>query len=244
MSSSTASATSISNTAMADLVTSCDSLHDSRLHTPFLRYPSVCEDVQTLTKLQQTSKQLQTAVARVLQGQLPVVLSTVQPQRLLSFEQWLAKHAGLIKGLDLRLDPSSSTGPFGSLNDRFASCDAGFLGAAAQRAVRSLLAAAASRVPLQSLTLYKTTASLDLLQHLPAAHLTKLCIQLDWNCRDSVHAVAALTRLQRMLIQGPPDRYTHSSCAAAADDALVPLAAAHHAGDPSSHASAAAAAAA
>jgi hypothetical protein len=199
-------------------------MHDARLHMPLLRHPSVCEDVQTVIKLQQTSKQLQTAVATVLQGQLPVVLSTVQPQRLLSFEQWLAKHAGLLKGLYLKLDPSSSAVPFGNLNGRLASCDNGFLGAAAQRAVRSLLAAAASRVTLQSLALFKTTASLDLLHHLPAAHLTRLCIQVDWNCGDSVQAVAALTRLQKMFIGGPTD-HTRRSCAAAADDALVPLAA-------------------
>jgi hypothetical protein len=209
---------------MADMVTSCDSLHNASLHTPLMRHPCVCEDVQTVAKLQQTSKQLQTAVAECLQGQLPVVLSTKKPQRLLSFEQWLAKHAGLLKGLDLQFDSSSSAGPFGKLNHRFASFADGFLGRTAQRAVRSLLAAAASRVPLQSLNHCATTASLDLLQQLPAAHLTRLSIQVDVNCRDSMQAVAALTRLQRLYLQGPIVHTRHRA-AAAADDALAPLAA-------------------
>jgi hypothetical protein len=210
---------------MADQVTSCDSLHDARLHTPWMRHPCVCEDVQTVVKLQQTTKQLQTAVAECLQGQLPVVLSTVKPERLHSFEQWLAKHAGLPKGLDLRIDRSSSAGRFGNLNSRFSSFANGFLGAAAQRAVRSLLATAANRVPLQSLTFCESTASLDLLQQLSAVHLTQLFIQVDMNCSDSMQAVAALTRLQTLHLEGPRSRTNSHRAAASADDALAPLAA-------------------
>jgi hypothetical protein len=107
---SSASTSSSSTTTAAESVTTCNSqaehdggarpsLHDTRLHTPLLRQPSIREDVQVVATLQRTSKQLKAAVGQVLQGQVLAELSTVHLQQLQGFEAWLAKHPGLLKGL-------------------------------------------------------------------------------------------------------------------------------------------------
>jgi hypothetical protein len=157
-----------------------------------------------VAKLQQTSKQLQAAVAEVLQGQVPVELSTVHLQRLQGFEVWLAKHAGLLKRLSLHVDASSSADSFSNLPFcsivGYGSC---WLGTAAQRAVRSLLqTAAAGHIQLQSLTLRGVNASVDLLQQLPASGVTELHAEVDLNCSSSMQAVAALSRLQHLNLKG------------------------------------------
>jgi hypothetical protein len=169
--------------------------------------------LQVLLQLQQTSKQLQAAVAQILQGQrqLPVAFSTVEDQQLRGLQQWLQIHAGLVTGLQLQIDPYSIeddnfTQHYHSSSSATAATAADeFIGTAAQRAVLSLLAVAADNsIPLQSLTLRGTTASRELLQQLPAAHLTELHAQVDFGCMnsDNMRALAALSRLRRLTLEG------------------------------------------
>jgi hypothetical protein len=202
-------------------------LHESSLHTPFLLHTSVCEDVLVVTKLQQTSKHLQTAVGQLLQGQLSVELSTVKLQQLQGFESWLGKHAGLLKRLSLQIDARSSADSFSNLPIGFEpdsnSC---WLGTAAQRVLRSLLlTAAAGHNEPQSLTFRGTTASVDLLQQLPACHVTELHAEVDLNCSSSMQAVAVLSRLQHLQLIGSAQRGSVSDYEPADEhSALAPLA--------------------
>jgi hypothetical protein len=82
-----------------------------------------------------------------------------------------------------------------------------FIGTPAQHAVSSLLAVdAGDSIPLQLLTLRGTTASRQLLQQLPAAHLTELHAEVDLSCSDSMRAVAALSNLRRLMLEGKRNR--------------------------------------
>jgi hypothetical protein len=175
-----------------------------------------------VAQLQQTSKQLQAAVANILQGQLAVVLCTVWRQQLQEFEQWLTKHGALVKGLTLQTDPSN--GEDRSEVDSRCLGAAVFLGVAMQRTLPvSLLAAAAGSLPLQSLMLRCTAASPNLLQQLPTEHLTQLQAEVDLSCSDSMQAVAALSRLKHLTLEG--EAYNLRHVAAEADEALAVLAA-------------------
>jgi hypothetical protein len=122
-----------------------------------------------------------------------VKLSTAHLQQLQGFEVWLAKHAGLLKRLSLQVDSSSSTDSFSSLPiglaEGYQSC---WLGTAALRSL--LQTAAAGHIELQSLTLRGSKASIDLLQQLPALHVTELHAEVDLNCSSSMQA------LQRFLV--------------------------------------------
>jgi hypothetical protein len=225
MSNSTASS---SRRTAAESATSGDTLHDSSLHTPLLLHKIVCEDVLVVTKLQQTSKQLQAAVGQLLQGQLSVDLSTAKLQQLQGFQTWLGKHAGLLKRLFLQIDARSSADRFSNLPFGFKpGSDSCWLGTAAQGTLRSLLlTAAACHNEPQSLTLRGTTASVELLQQLPACHVTELHAEVDLNCSSSMQAVAALSRLEHLQLFSPArtgsdDEYTPAD---AADGALAPLA--------------------
>jgi hypothetical protein len=201
-------------------------MNEAHLQTLIVARLYVSEDLQAVLQLQQTSQQLQAAVAQILQGrQLPVAFSTISEQQLRVLPQWLLVHAGLLLGLQLQINPYSTASSF---TQRGYSSDTGiaaFIGTAAQRAVSSLLAVAAeSSVPLQSLTLRGTTASRQFLQQLPAAHLTELHVEVDFRCRSSMQALTALSRLRRLSLEGTKwDNIEHSSpnC-----QSLVPLTAA------------------
>jgi hypothetical protein len=207
--------------------TSYGSMHEAQLQASFLRHLCETGNLPALLQLQQTSKQLQAAVAQILRGQrqLRVAFSTLKDQQLHALVQWLLQHAGLVTSLQLQVNPCSIAGSFMERGPvrRFATGVHDFIGTAAQRAVSSLLAAEDS-IPLQSLTLRGTAASRSLLQQLPAAHLTELHAEVDFGYSNSMQALAALSRLRCLTIeqaeQGMGDRN-----AARAADALAPLAA-------------------
>jgi hypothetical protein len=202
-------------------------MHDAHLYSPLLRCICANGDLQALLQLQQASKQLQAAVMQILQGQrqLPVAFSTVEEEQLHALQQWLLMHPGLVTCLQLQIDPYSMAGSFTQRQHRFAKGADDFIGTAVQRAVSSLLATAAEdNIPLQSLTLRGTTASRTFLQQLPAAHLTELHAEVDFDCRTSMQAVAGLSRLQRLMLEGTK-RDTDYRHAARTSDALAPLAA-------------------
>jgi hypothetical protein len=226
MNSSAASTTSSSSSTKAGSGqgTSCEGLHQAHLQTLLL--PHLCKtgQLQVLLQLQQTSKQLQAAVVQVLQGQrqLPVAFSTLKDQQLRGLQQWLQKHAGLMTVLQLQIDPYSIEDSFTQRYNSSRSATAAtaadeFIGTAAQRAVLSLLAvAAANSIPLQSLTLRGTTASRELLQQLPAAHLTELHAQVGFAHMnsDNMRALAALSGLRRLTLEGhiyEPDKRSRCS---------------------------------
>jgi hypothetical protein len=95
-----------------------------------------------------------------------------------------------------------------------------------QHALRSLLLTAdAGSISLQSLTLRGTKASVDLLQQLQALPPTALRAEIDLDCSDSLQAIAALSHLQHLQLEGLPLSGWRYFNAAAADDALAPLAA-------------------
>jgi hypothetical protein len=228
MSSSTASTTSSCSTqAESAQGANCEGLHEAQLQT--LLSPRLFErgDLRALLQLQQTSKQLQAAVAQFLQGQrqLPVAFSTYDEQQLRGLQQWLQKHAGLLKGLQLQIDPYSIDDD--SFTQRYDCSTTGvddIIDTAAQRAVLSLLAVAAENsIPLQLLTLRGTTASRELLQQLSAAHLTELHAQVDFGCWHSMGALAALSSLRRLTLEGRRWDSRHHS--AANSSSLAPLAA-------------------
>jgi hypothetical protein len=205
-------------------------MHKAQHQTLFWCHLCETGDLQALLQLQQTSMQLQAEVAQILQGQrqLPVAFSTLKQQQLCALQQWLLMHAGLVKGLQLQVDPYSIAGSFTQRPYRLIATGANdFIGTAAQRAVSSLLAVAAGdSILLQSLTLRGSTASHQFLQQLPAAHLTELHAEVSFKCRDSMQALAALSRLRRLVLEGPKHRRLPWAARRNYDrDPLAPLAA-------------------
>jgi hypothetical protein len=174
-----------------DLHGSCHSLYEQQLQTPILRHPSISQDQQAVVRLQQTSKQLQVAMAWLLRGQLPVALHTSQLQQVKLLAQWLRKHAGLVKSLDVcYMGPGSDyeTHPNPA--------------AAVARVLESAMAAAATAAAPGSLQLQSLSIDVavepTLLQHLPAARLTQLDITTSL-CREAdVAAISRLTSLQEL----------------------------------------------
>jgi hypothetical protein len=78
---------------------------DHRLLVALLRHPSISQDLQAVAALQQTSKQLQTAIAEsLLAGQLPVVLCTIKLQQVKALSQWLTKYAGVVQSIAVDYD--------------------------------------------------------------------------------------------------------------------------------------------
>jgi hypothetical protein len=189
-----------------DSAASNQSLYESQLQMPLLRHPSISRDLQVVAALQQTSKQLQAAVAQLLQGQLPVVLQASELQRLQSFLQWLRSHGGMLQSLDV-----GSQGATWESDEQYKALEDAIVAAASS-------AEASSHLQLQSLTLH-LSAEPRLLQHLPAAHLTRLRARIRLGCEAAVKAVAGLSRLQEL------DLDNASICSSVADDALAPLAA-------------------
>jgi hypothetical protein len=185
------------------------SMHDPELHTPFLRHPSISQDQQAVVQLQQVSKELQAAVAQLLAGQVPVALDVQHDkmQQAFTLVQWLQKHAGLLRSLDLQL-PRSARRLEGTC-----AAIASQLGDALQQA-----AAASGPLQLLSMSLQGSAVGSGLLQSLPAARLSRLEASLDLRSSASMQAVAALSGLHCLQLSS-------SDTAAAPDDALAPLSA-------------------
>jgi hypothetical protein len=202
-------------------------LHNPQLLTPLLRHPSISQDQLIIAALQATSKQLQAAVAQQLPEQLPVLLRTNMPSRMQALAQWLQKHAGICQGLELHIIRSSEE------SDWFYAYQ-GFLHvkdvrwpdaiAAVSKALQEA-AAATGTVRLQSFSLTGfsltgSTAVAALLQQMPAQHLTRLCVEVDYSSSVSLQAVAALTGLHSLRLISSAD-----SAWSVADDTFAPLAA-------------------
>jgi hypothetical protein len=187
-------------------IASNHSLYEPQLQMPILRHPSISQNVQVVAALQQTSKQLQAAVAQLLQGQLPVVLQTSELTTLSSFLQWFCRNGALLQSLDVQ-----SQGAIWVCDDIYSALEDAVVAAASS-------AAAANALQLQSFSL-GLPAEPRLLQHLPAAHLTRLHVRVQLGCEAAVKAVAGLTRLQELELDNA------SVCSSVAGDALAPLAA-------------------
>jgi hypothetical protein len=150
----------------ANPVASCDSILDHRLQSTLLRHPSISQDQQVVAALLQTSQQLQAAAAQLLPGQLPVVLHARKLQQVTDFAQWLQKHGGLVQKLAVHL-AGGSVNVYSNRGWRPAEAEA--LTAAMQQATT-----ATDQLSLHSFAVRGALASSDLLQQLPAAHLTQL----------------------------------------------------------------------
>jgi hypothetical protein len=169
---------------------SCCKLYEQQLQTPILRHPSICNDRQVVALLQQTSKQLQAAVASLLRGQLTVVMHITQLQQVKLLAVWLRRHAALAKSLEV-----CYMGPVSE-------CKQHIEDAEAANALESAIAAAATAAAPGSLQLQSLTVSVpitqNLLQHLPAAHLTQLDVATSFRVDETAKALARLTRLQEL----------------------------------------------
>jgi hypothetical protein len=155
-------------------------LQHPELQSVLLRHPSIRQDKQLLRALLQTSKQLQAAVPQLLPGEWDVVLPASTPEtKVKSFVRWFGKHAGLLRGLQLTLD--------GAFEVRLAR----WLQEAMQRHP-------AGSLQLQSFELMNWAALPGILQQLPAAHLTRLSVNVDADDSASLLAVAALTGLRSL----------------------------------------------
>jgi hypothetical protein len=192
-------------------------VHDPRLQTPLLRHPGFSQDQQIVAALQQTSKELHAAVAARLAGQLPVVLCTKQLRHAQAFVQWLGKHASLLQSLHLQLPRSHDA--LGRPSWPAAAGIAAGLADALQHAATS------GALQLQSFELAGVTAGTDLLQQLPAAQLTKLCIGVDFSSSASLQAVAGLTSLRHLELCNTAQAAATTAAAIIPDDVLAPVAA-------------------
>jgi hypothetical protein len=154
--------------------------------------------------LLQTSQQLQAAVAQLLPGQLPVVLHARKLQQVTSFAQWLQKHGGLLRDVAVHVA--------GGVDIVHAHNKHGWRPAAVAALTAALQqAAAVGPLPLRSFTLKGALATPDLLQQLPAMHLTQLNAEVQLGCRDSRNAVQALSNLHSLTL------YDHTAVCAARD---------------------------
>jgi hypothetical protein len=143
-------------------------------YLPLLKHPSVCQDQQVLLLLQQTSKQLQAAIAEHCTAQLPAVVQTQNVPQAAAFCSWLRKHCHLLQSLDVQLISSSwlsGTAVWSTTVDALA--------AALQDA------AAAGANLLQQFALRGSPASVALLQHLSAAQLTQLWFEPEFSASSS-----------------------------------------------------------
>jgi hypothetical protein len=185
---------STSGTSQADF----GSLH------PFLQHSGFPLDQKTVLNVEQSAKVLQELIARALAGQLPVHLDTNRPRQADEFVQWLRKHAGLVRQLDISLGISNelwyATGTPGS--NRWSGPLAALEGLLKDAAAASALGGHDSGSPSQQLLqldlfrLAGQPARSSLLQHLSAARLKQLCVQLPTHSSsDTVASVAAIARL-------------------------------------------------
>jgi phosphoribosylformimino-5-aminoimidazole carboxamide ribonucleotide (ProFAR) isomerase len=141
-----------------------------------------------VAQLLQTSKKLQAAAATVWAGQQQVVLHTGQVQQAKSFAQWLSKHAGLLRSIDLQLERSIK---HGATRDWEATTLAALLAGALQQAAQQDF--------LQALCCFSykgDAASAGALQALTAVQLTQLAVELRVDDLPAISAVTALTSLR------------------------------------------------
>ncbi|KAF6254816.1 hypothetical protein COO60DRAFT_282268 [Scenedesmus sp. NREL 46B-D3] len=205
------------------------SMYTPQLRMPLLRHRSISQDLQVVAALQQTSKELQAAVAQLLHGQLPVVLRARQLQQPDSFAQWLLKHGGLLQSLEVTSDQTTrqTVEHYKALEDAIVAAAEAAAAAPEASPEASPEAAPGLQFHLQSLSL-NLEAEPRLLQHLPAAHLTRLDARIQLSCRMSVRAVADLTSLRQLRLVTFSDRNTIGAASprlSLAHDALAPLAA-------------------
>jgi hypothetical protein len=176
-------------------------LNDEVLAT-LLSHPSIGGDQQVVAMLQQASKQLQTAVAELLAGHLPVTLHAQRWQQLIGLNKWLRKHAALLQALHVQLPSNSS----------ITNSDWKLTTIKATTAVDELAAvlqAAAGQLQLQSFSLrgchdglHGVLVGSSILQHLPAHRLTQLSVEVDLCSVRSIQATAALSNLQDLELSG------------------------------------------
>jgi hypothetical protein len=116
--------------------------------------------------LQQSSRQLQAAVAELLAGQLPVAQHIKHWQQAQALVGWLSKHACLMQSLQLQLPTAIGSGKSskGSFTYRRWAAD---IPAAMGGAL--LHAAAANPLKLQSFELKGAASTPSILWQLPAA---------------------------------------------------------------------------
>jgi hypothetical protein len=134
-----------------------------KAYAPLLKHPSICQDQQVLLLLQQTSKQLQAAVAEHCTAQLAAVVQAQEVQQVEAFSSWLRKHSHLLQRLNVQLVSTSRL-----------SSTADWSTAVAALAAALQDAAAGGAMHLQEFALRGSPASVTLMQHLPAAQLTQL----------------------------------------------------------------------
>jgi hypothetical protein len=188
-------------------------MQNPQLLIPLLQHPSINQDQQVVAALQQTSQQLQAAVAELLAGQLPVALHIHHLQQAQAFVEWVSKHAGMVKALQLQLPTASSK----SGSRHWVAGTATALGDALQHA------AAITPSQLQSFALKGATAHLGILQQLLAAHLTELHAQVDFRSSAHLQALGALTSLRHLELINTEAAATATQ--EAPDELLAPLAA-------------------
>jgi hypothetical protein len=145
-----------------------------KAYSPLLKHPSICQEQQVLLLLQQTSKQLQAAIAEHCTAQLAAVVRAHKVQQLAAFCSWLRKHSHLLQHLDVQLISTSRL-----------SSTADWSTAVAALAAALRDAAAAGAMHLQQFALHGSPASITLLQQLPAAQLTQLWFDPGFSASSS-----------------------------------------------------------
>jgi hypothetical protein len=174
-----------------------------------LWHPSISQNQQAVAALQQTSQQLQAAVAQWLPGALPVTLHVTRRNQAQSFGLWLRKHGGLLQQLAVHVAGSEASKPTITY-DRTWPISLGLPASARPQPYSRLQditvtelahtlqqAAASGPLQLQSFLLTGATAS-SLWHYLPAATLTSLCVQV-WDVEsENLQAVAALSGLRSL----------------------------------------------
>jgi hypothetical protein len=198
--------------------TAVHSLNDPQLYKPLLLHPSVIQDQCVVAKLLQASKQLQEAVAQLLFGQLQAVLSAAKVRQAEAFMQWLAKHAGLLQGLEAQLFSRIEHGGTKDWSEYTAALAATLQDAAARGALEGLFSFS-----------FKGATAISVLQALPAAQVAHLKVQVPCYDALSLTAVAALTSLRSLQLTFLPASRGSSNMIhellAAQQAALQPLAA-------------------
>jgi hypothetical protein len=163
----------------------CTSL-DIRLQPALLCHPTIGQDQQMVAQLQQTSQEMQAAVAELCAARLPVVLHTKMLQQAQGFAQWLSKHAGLVQSLELQLN--------------FRRADMIARSGTAMAALEPVLQAAlaAGSMQLQTMSITGSTIGASTIERMPAASLTSLRIEVNCHCPSTMQALATLTGLRHL----------------------------------------------
>jgi hypothetical protein len=187
------------------------------LQAALLCHPTIGQDQQMVAQLQQTSQEMQAAVAELCAARLPVVLHTKLLQQAQGFAQWLSKHAGLVQSLELQLN--------------FWRADMLARSGTAMATLEPALQAAfaADSMQLQSVSITGSSISASTIERMSAARLTSLRVEVNCHCPSTMQALAALTGLRDLHLSNtaptPAQPPMWSPPVAAEEDALAPLAA-------------------